>query len=232
MNGCARASLLLLAMVAVGIGHPITAGCAQVGESTVPSVPNFEDLPDMPRLLAEGTGIADTTLSGLGYAKVSQEEYEKLFSSPSGVAHVDSTIMFVAVNVLMILQTGTVVEAGAEAVITIDGDRYMVSTTPSAAATPSVWRIGDNGMTEQVAPSGGVPGALTKMKYRSAEIDYDLYFYHGVGKTFLERILRKSAKDGPGTWTVAVEQDGVHYVKSVATDAKAAGAVGTPPVQK
>lgn len=227
MNGYARASLLLLGTMLCAIGGPIPAEGSQADAGTVLAVPDFEDLPDVPRLLAEGTAIAPETLSELGYAKISKEEYEQLFASPSDVAHVDSTTMFIAVNVLMIMRTGTVVEAGAEAVITIDGDRYTVSNTPNVAAAPSVWRIGDNGMTEQVAPSGGVPGALTKMKYRSADLDYDLYFYHGVGKTFLQRIMRKSAKDGPRIWTVAVEQDEVHYVKSIA-----AGAVGTQPVQK
>ena len=44
--------------------------------------------------------------------------------------------------------------------------------------------------------------------------------------------MRKSARDGPRTWTVAVEQDEIHYVKSIAAEAKAAGIVQTQQMQK
>jgi hypothetical protein len=232
MNSHPRASILFLLTALCVLGCPVTGAHAQPAAAAAPAVPDFDEMPGMARILGEGIAVDTTTVFELGYAKVSEAEYNQRFAAPKGVANVDSTTMLVAVNVLLIMQTGEVPKGGSESVITIDGDRFTISGTPSPAAGPSVWIVGDNGMVSQAGAPGDVPGALTKIKYRSADLDYDLYFYYGTGKVFLERIMRKSAADGRRTWTVAVEQDGVHYLKSMAADAKAAEAVETGQIQK
>jgi hypothetical protein len=232
MNDHVKATILSLVTMLCAISYPVTVAWSQDDGDRVLAVPDFDDMPDMRRLLAEGTGITTATLSELGYATITEDEYEKCFAAPKDVANADSTSMLVAANFLFIMQTGEVQQAGSVAVIAIDGDHFTVSTTPNVTAGPSFWKVGDNGMIEEVAPSEDVPGALTKLKYRSADLDYDLYYYSGEGKTFLERIMRKSTQDEPRTWTVAVQRDGVYYSKSIVMDAEATDAVETPQPQK
>lgn len=232
MNSHPRASILFLLTALCALGCLVNGAQAQPAADAAPAVTDFEDMPGMARILGEGIAVDTTSVFELGYAKVSEAEYNQRFAAPKGIIPVDSTTMFVAINVLLIMQTGEVPKGGSESVITVDGDRFMISGTPSPAAGPSVWVVGDNGMVSQAAASEGVSGALTKIKYRSADLDYDLYFYHGAGKVFLERVMRKSAADGKRTWTLAVEQNGVHYLRSVAADAKTAEAVGTGQIQK
>lgn len=237
MNDYARASLLSIVTLLCATGYPVAGDCAPDDRDSTLTALDLVDMPDMKPLLAEGTEITPAMLSKLGYEAISKDDYEKLFAAPRDVPSLnfastvvdtlEGTNMFIAVFLLYIVQTGDEQPPGSVAVIAIDGDRFSTTTTPSVAAAPSLWTVGDHGMINEVAPSRGVAGALTQLKYRSADLDYDVCYYDETVTTRFERVMRKATAGGQRTWVMAVQQDGAYYSKSAVVDPGAAEKVET-----
>lgn len=221
MRSLARVSILVLGAVVCVVGGAVGARGQMSSDVTVNEVPDFETLPGMAPVLEAGKAVSESLLVAQGFVKTPEEAYDKAFAAPKEVVDAEGASMFVGVNVMLITRTGGLPEGGATVVINVDGDRFTITNSASPAAGPSLWSVGDNGMISEVASPPGIPGALTRVGYRSAALDYDLYFYYGAGGAILERIRRKDGGDQAPAWTVAVQQDDVHYLKTIPAGATA-----------